>query len=78
MTIKYVAAEDTEAQWGDKKAIMRRYEGLNIYTLNRWLTEMRDIPKFRKGVINPTHKLVWINFEVFGEFLLWKQHVYLK
>lgn len=52
---------------------MARYEGLNIYTLNRWLSEMRGISRFRGGVINPTHKLVWINFEVFEEYLRWKQ-----
>lgn len=78
MAIKYVPVANVEAQWGNKAAILKRYEGLTIYTLNRWLTEMRSTKKFRPGVINPTHKLVWINFQLFEEFLYWKQHHYLK
>ncbi|WP_203641155.1 DNA-binding protein [Levilactobacillus andaensis] len=78
MKITYVPVSNSHAEWGDKKAIIKRYEGLNIYTLNRWLTEMRNNRRFRNGVINPTHKLVWINFQTFEEFLYWKQHHYLK
>ena len=57
----------------DRKAILRRWEGLNQYTLNRWLGEMRDNKQFKDYVINPTHKLVFINLEGFEEFLRWKQ-----
>lgn len=78
MKIKFVPVIDSQAEWGIKKAILNRYEGLNIYTLNRWLSEMRDNKQFRAGVINPTHKLVFINFEIFEEFLYWKQHGYSK
>ncbi|KXT62807.1 hypothetical protein LACDD01_00382 [Lactococcus sp. DD01] len=39
---------------------------------------MRDNKKFRAGVINPTHKLVFINIEIFENFLYWKQHGYSK
>ncbi|MFT8927803.1 MAG: hypothetical protein ABF969_00565 [Sporolactobacillus sp.] len=78
MKIKYVPVANSFAEWGNKEAILKRYEGLNIYTLNRWLSEMRDNKRFRSGVINPTHKLVWINFEMFSNFLYWKQHGYLK
>ena len=42
------------------------------------IAEMRNNKQFRRGVINPTHKLVWINFEVFEEFLYWKQHGYVR
>ncbi len=73
LKIKYVHVENNEAEWGDKKAILKRWEGLNVYTLNRWLSEMRDIKAFKSGVLNPTHKLVWINFEKFKEFVEWKQ-----
>lgn len=76
MKIKFVPVVDSRAQWGNKEAILKRYEGLNIYTLNRWLSEMRNSKQFRDGVINPTHKLVWINFVVFQDFLYWKQHGY--
>ncbi|WP_142427670.1 DNA-binding protein [Enterococcus durans] len=78
MKIKNVSIKNSIAIWGNKKAIIKRYEGLNIYTLNRWLSEMRDNKQFRQGVINPTHKLVFINFEIFEAFLYWKQHGYSK
>ncbi len=68
----------SKSEWGNKAAILARYEGLNVNTLNRWLGEMRDNKQFRKGVVNPTHKLVWINFKQFQDFLFWKQHNYLK
>lgn len=78
MKIKYVPVENSQAEWVDKKALMRRYEGLNIYTLNRWLSEMRENKLFRQGVINPTHKLVYVNLEIFQDFLYWKQHGYSR
>lgn len=78
MKIEYVPSSASDALWGDKQAILKRYEGLNIHTLNRWLSEMRNNKLFRAGVINPTHKLVWINFETFSDFLYWKQHGYTK
>ena len=79
MKIKYVPVENSIAEWGDKQALIKRFEGLKIYTLNRWLSEMRDSKQFRDGVINPTHKLVYVNFEIFLKFLIWKQrHEYLK
>lgn len=78
MKIKYVPVSNSQAEWGNKEAVLRRYEGLNIYTINRWLSEMRDNKQFRCGIINPTHKLVWINFEIFQDFLYWKQHCYSR
>ncbi|HEM3612544.1 TPA: DNA-binding protein [Streptococcus suis] len=73
MKIKFVSVENSIAEWADKKALMRRWEGLNQYTLNRWLSEMRENKRFKEYVINPTHKLVFINLEGFEEFLRWKQ-----
>ncbi|RJX45825.1 DNA-binding protein [Streptococcus agalactiae] len=73
MKIKFVSVENSIAEWADKKAILKRWEGLNQYTLNRWLSEMRDNKQFKDYVINPTHKLVFINLEGFEEFLRWKQ-----
>ncbi|MGV3293581.1 DNA-binding protein [Streptococcus pluranimalium] len=69
MKIKFVSVENSIAEWAD----LRRWEGLNQYTLNRWLGEMRDNKQFKDYVINPTHKLVFINLEGFEEFLRWKQ-----
>lgn len=62
MKIKFVSVENSIAEWADKKAILRRWEG-----------EMRDNKQFKDYVINPTHKLVFINLEGFEEFLRWKQ-----
>ncbi|MCP1639416.1 DNA-binding protein [Streptococcus gallinaceus] len=73
MKIKFVSVENSIAEWADKKALMRRWEGLNQYTLNRWLSEMRESKQFKEHVINPTYKLVFINLEGFEEFLRWKQ-----
>ncbi|EIQ81955.1 UNVERIFIED_CONTAM: DNA-binding protein [Streptococcus canis] len=73
MKIKFVSVENSIAEWADKKALLRRWEGLNQYTLNRWLSEMRENKRFKDYVINPTHKLVFINLEGFEEFLRWKQ-----
>ncbi len=42
MKIKYVSVDNSIAEWADKKALLKRWEGLNQYTLNRWLSEMRD------------------------------------
>ncbi|HFR3474466.1 TPA: DNA-binding protein, partial [Streptococcus suis] len=38
-----------------------------------WLSEMRENKKFKHYVINPTHKLVFINLDGFEEFLTWKE-----
>lgn len=73
MEIKYVSVENSVAEWADKKSILKRWEGLNLYTLNRWIKEMRENKRFSSYVINPTHKLVFINLEGFECFLRWKQ-----
>lgn len=73
MRIRYLSVENSIAEWADKKALMKRWEGLNQYTLNRWLGEMRESKQFKNYVINPTHKLVFINLEGFEEFVKWKQ-----
>lgn len=78
MKVKSVPVANSRAEWGNKSAILQRYEGLNIYTLNRWISEMRNNKKFKSGVINPTHKIVFISFEIFEEFLYWKQYGYSK
>ena len=71
--IKEVCLDD-EVIWVNKDGLMKRFEGLNRNTLNKWLVEMRKHSDFRQYVVNPTHKLVWINIEGFLLFLKWKAH----
>lgn len=71
--VEIYSENDKTVEWMSKKSLLKRWEGLNVYTLNRWLTEMRRNKKFRKYVINPTHKTVFINLIGFKEFLVWKQ-----
>lgn len=78
MNIKYSLTTENDAEWGNKDAILKRYEGLNRCTLNRWIGEMRAHKVLRTGVVNPTHKLVFINFAAFDDFLYWKTHGYSK
>ena len=37
MNIKYISVENSIAEWADKKGILKRWDGLNQYTLNRWI-----------------------------------------
>ncbi|WP_342666318.1 DNA-binding protein [Streptococcus mitis] len=53
--------------------MLKRWDGLNQYTLNRWIKEMRESKTFSIYVNTPTHKLVFINLEGFESFLIWKQ-----
>lgn len=73
LKLKYVPVENCEAEWGDKLAIMKRFEGLKLKTLNNLLTEMRLHPQFQEFVINSGHKTVWINFQGFLKFLRFRQ-----
>ncbi|MGY0354228.1 hypothetical protein ACWY2R_07030 [Enterococcus avium] len=72
--IKVIPSEQIETEWVDKDGLIKRFEGLNRNTLNKWLMEMRYSKDFNSYVINPTHKLVWINIEGFLSFLKWKSH----
>lgn len=71
--MKLTKDEELETEWTNKKGLMKRYEHLNVNTLSHWLMEMRRSRDFRKYVINPTPKLVWININGFHEFLKYKQ-----
>ncbi|WP_096817641.1 excisionase [Lactococcus fujiensis] len=65
--------KDEKAEWCDKKHLMQKWEGLTKGTLTAWLIEMRDHPEFKNGVLNPTHRIVFINKEVFKKFVEWKE-----
>ncbi len=71
--IKYVQIENSKAEYGNKEALLKRFEGLKVKTLNSYLTEMRKLPEFRNYVINPSQKVVWINFEGFLNYLHYRQ-----
>ncbi|MDU2860067.1 MAG: DNA-binding protein, partial [Streptococcus salivarius] len=47
LKLKYVPVENCKAEWGDKMALMKRFEGLKLKTLNNLLTEMRMNPQFK-------------------------------
>lgn len=74
MQIKTKKAEEIETDWVDKDGLIKRFEGLNRNTLNKWLVEMRRSNEYCCYVLNPTHKLVWINIDGFTSFLRWKTH----
>ncbi|PCS04082.1 excisionase [Lactococcus chungangensis CAU 28 = DSM 22330] len=42
------------------------------------LKVMLEHPEFKKGVLNPTHKIVFINKEVILEFVSWKEETRYK
>lgn len=74
LQIKYVPVENAIAEWGNKEAVCKRFEGLRPKTLDALLVEMRKNPKFSSFVINPSHKIVWINFEGFLNYLKYRQN----
>ena len=43
--IKYVPVENSKAEYGNKEAILKRFDGLKIKTLNAYLTDMRANPE---------------------------------
>lgn len=72
--MRIVPTEEVSTLWVNKDGLIKRFEGLNRNTLNKWLMEMREEKEFRQYVLNPSHKLVWINIEGFLAFLEWKTH----
>ncbi len=77
--IKYVPVENSEAEYGNKEALLKRFEGLKVKTLNSYLTEMRKLPEFQNYVINPSQKIVWINLKGFLLFLRYcQEHRYKR
>ncbi|EAF5050736.1 hypothetical protein QPJ54_000436 [Listeria monocytogenes] len=57
----YEKIEINKREWFSKVALLEIYQGLNKNSLNRFISEMRNNKEFRKGVVNPTHKLVFIH-----------------
>lgn len=61
-----------KAEWGDYNHLIQVWEGLSKSTAKQFASEMRDNPDFSKYIDNPTHKLVFINYEGFRLFVKWK------
>lgn len=59
-----------EIKYGSKEVICKMYS-MKKGTLDKWLMDMRDLPQFKHGVLNPTHKIVLINLDVFEDYVQW-------
>lgn len=70
--ITHKAVGNDKAECGDYKHLMKRWEGLSKSVAKQWAAEMREHPEFRKYIDNPTHKIVFINYEGFALFVKWK------
>ncbi|HJG94498.1 MAG TPA: excisionase [Enterococcus faecalis] len=70
--ITHKAVGNDEAEWGNYDRLMKRWEGLSKSVAKQWAAEMREHPEFRKYIDNPTHKIVFINYEGFALFVKWK------
>ena len=67
------ANQSEKAVAGDYEHLCQRWEGLSISTAKQFAKEMRENPEFEQYVFNPTHKLVFIDYEGFRKFWKWKQ-----
>lgn len=63
---------DEKATHGDYKHLCQRWEGLTPGTAKVWAGEMREHPDFKQFIDNPTHKIVFIDYEGFRMFVKWK------
>jgi hypothetical protein len=61
-----------KATHGDYTHLCQMWEGLTVGTAKVWATEMREHPDFKQFIDNPTHKIVFINYEGFRLFVKWK------
>ncbi len=62
-----------KATHGDYEHLCQIWEGLTLGTAKQFAKEMRENPEFEQYVFNPTHKLVFIDYEGFRKFWRWKQ-----
>lgn len=64
--------DDEKGGWGGYDHLMKRWESLSKPVAKQWAAEMREHPEFRKYIVNPTHKIVFINYKGFELFVKWK------
>ena len=67
------ANQSEKAEAGDYEHLCQIWEGLTLGTAKQFAKEMRENPEFEQYVFNPTHKLVFIDYEGFRKFWKWKQ-----
>lgn len=66
------AKQSEKAEAGDYEHLCQIWEGLTVGTAKVLAAEMREHPDFRQFIDNPTHKIIFINFEGFRLFVKWK------
>lgn len=66
------ANQSEKAVAGDYEHLCQMWEGLTPSAAKVWAREMRENPDFSKCIDNPTHKIVFINYEGFRLFVKWK------
>jgi len=67
------ANQSEKAEAGNYEHLCQRWGGLTVHTAKQFAKEMRENPEFEQYVFNPTHKLVFIDYEGFRKFWRWKQ-----
>lgn len=66
------ANQSEKATHGDYAHLCQIWEGLTVGTAKGWAAEMREHPDFRQFIDNPTHRIVFVNYEGFRLFVKWK------
>lgn len=66
------ANQSEKAEAGDYEHLCQIWEGLTHSTAKAWAREMKEHPDFSRYIDNPTHKIVFINYEGFRLFVKWK------
>lgn len=66
------ANQSEKAEAGGYEHLCQIWEGLTPSTAKVWTREMREHPDFSRYIDNPTHKIVFINYEGFRLFVKWK------
>lgn len=57
--------------WLSKSDFMKKYAGSDSKYARR-MEELRSHPKFSSAYIAPTTQEIWIDEEIYQEFLIWK------
>ncbi|MBT1238950.1 excisionase [Streptococcus equi subsp. equi] len=66
------AKQSEKAEAGDYEHLCQIWEGLTVGTAKVWAAEMRDHPDFKQFINNPTHRIVFIDYEGFRFIVKWK------
>ena len=66
------ANQSEKATYGDYAHLCQIWEGLTVGTAKGWAAEMREHTDFRQFIDNPTHRIVFVDYEGFRLFVKWK------